>query len=120
MKLQTFFTFVLFVALICSAQEEDYESFAANTCNLPENLGYSGMLTIVFKNINSFSYFCQIKEKYLRITFKVIICINSKTKLSCASPNVRCSLISLTSLLLGANLWYVVVKQSFQSCYLLF
>jgi hypothetical protein len=45
MRLQTFFTFVLFeIALFCNAQEEDYESFAANTCNLPENLGYSGML----------------------------------------------------------------------------
>ena len=44
MRLQTFFTFVLFEALFCSAEEEDYESFAANTCNLPENLGYSGML----------------------------------------------------------------------------
>ena len=53
MRLQTFFTFVLFEALFCSAEEEDYESFAANTCNLPENLGYSGMLfiTMVFKTL---------------------------------------------------------------------
>ena len=51
MRLQTFFTFVLFQALLCSAEDsEDYESFAANTCNLPENLGYSGMLTIILKN----------------------------------------------------------------------
>ena len=27
----------------------DYDSFAANVCNLPENLGYSGMLSINFK-----------------------------------------------------------------------
>ena len=45
MRVQTFFTLVLFEALLCSAEDsEDYESFAANACNLPENLGYSGML----------------------------------------------------------------------------
>ena len=47
MRLQTFFTLVLFEALLCSAEDsEDYESFAANACNLPENLGYSGMLKL--------------------------------------------------------------------------
>jgi len=44
MRLQTFFTLVLFQALFCKAEDsEDYESFAANACNLPENLGYSGL-----------------------------------------------------------------------------
>ena len=54
MRLQTFFTLVLFQALFCKADDsEDYESFAANTCNLPENLGYSGMqfITMVFKTL---------------------------------------------------------------------
>ena len=29
--------------------DRDYDSFAANVCNLPENLGYYGMLSIYFK-----------------------------------------------------------------------
>ena len=52
MRLQTFFTLVLFQALFCKADDsEDYESFAANACNLPENLGYSGMLFNFFKTL---------------------------------------------------------------------
>ena len=43
----------------------DYDSFAANVCNLPENLGYSGMLSINFKALFLLTYvhFSYVKKE---------------------------------------------------------